>query len=106
MTTKSIISIAISLLAVCHVEAQTLAQHANNFLNSLSTELKAKTHFELSDSERYNMNYVPISRKGPTFNDFTEKQSGYALELLKASLGKKVIERLLKLWSLIKCLLK
>lgn len=106
MTFKSIIPIAISLLVVCNVEGQTLAQHANDFLNSLSTELKAKTHFELSDSERYNMNYVPISRKGPTFNDFTEKQSGYALELLKASLGKEGYRKASEIMELDKVLIK
>ncbi len=76
-------------LAITNVQctAQHLSDKANNFLNTLSPELKSQTLFSLTDSERMNMNYVPIERKGPTFHDFNEKQKEAALELLKASLS-------------------
>ncbi|HEV8082339.1 MAG TPA: DUF3500 domain-containing protein [Chitinophagaceae bacterium] len=67
--------------------AQHLSEKANNFLNTLSPELKSQALFSLTDSERMNMNYVPIERKGPTFHDFNDKQKQAALELLKASLS-------------------
>ena len=88
MTLKKLSLLALCLCAVCHLHAQSLTQKANDFLNSLSPELKAKTQFPLTDVERFNMSYVPISRKGPSFHDFTEKQTLYAIELLKASLSK------------------
>jgi hypothetical protein len=84
---KSIITFAVSLVLCYNLQAQSLTQRATDFLASLTPELKTQTHFELTDTERYNMNYVPISRKGPTFNDFSEKQTKLALELLKASLS-------------------
>ena len=76
-------------LAITNVQctAQHLSDKANDFLNTLSAELKSKTLFSLNDSERMNMNYVPIERKGPTFHDFNEKQKHAALDLLKASLS-------------------
>ncbi len=76
-------------LAITNVQctAQHLSEKATNFLNTLSPELKSQALFSLSDSERMNMNYVPIERKGPTFHDFNDKQKQAALELLKASLS-------------------
>lgn len=73
--------------------AQHLADKANDFLNSLTPELKAKAQFQLNDSERMNMNYIPIERKGPTFHDFNEKQKEAALNLLKASLSAQGYEK-------------
>ena len=68
--------------------AQDIATQANAFLNSLSPELKARTLFELDSKERFNFNFVPVARQGPTFHDFNEKQKTLAIELLRASLGK------------------
>ena len=82
-------------LAISTVQctAQHLSEKANDFLNTLSPELKSKTLFLLTDSERMNMNYVPIERKGPTFHDFNEKQKEAALNLLKASLSNQGYEK-------------
>lgn len=67
---------------------QSLSSKANTFLNSLSEELRLKVLFTLEDEERFNMNYVPLPRKGPTFHDFDTKQSKAAMDLLQSSLGK------------------
>ena len=57
------------------------------FLATLSAELKERSQFPLEDEERFNMNFVPIRRKGPTFNDFNDQQAKAALALLRASLS-------------------
>ncbi|MFM9908304.1 MAG: DUF3500 domain-containing protein [Chitinophagaceae bacterium] len=67
---------------------QNLYAKAIQFINTLSPTIKAQMLFTLSDSERINMNYVPIERKGPTFHDFNPIQRKAALELLRASLSK------------------
>ncbi len=67
--------------------AQDLPAIANTFLGTLSTELKDKTLFALEDLERFNMNYVPITRQGATFHDFNEVQKTAALKLLRACLS-------------------
>jgi len=69
------------------VTAQQLAEKANNFLNSLPKELRSKTLFSIEDSERFNMNYIPITREGVTFHDFNETQKKAAINLLRASLS-------------------
>ena len=69
------------------MKAQHLSSKAETFLGLLSDEMRAKTQFSLEDEERYNMNYVPLTRKGPTFHDFDEKQKLAALDLLQSSLG-------------------
>ncbi|MEP6584842.1 MAG: DUF3500 domain-containing protein, partial [Ginsengibacter sp.] len=76
-----------------NLSAQSLTEKANDFLNSLTPELKSQTLFSLSDSERTNMNYIPIERKGPTFHDFNDKQKQAALNLLKASLSSQGYEK-------------
>ena len=84
--------------------AQDLAQKAENFLATLSPELRSKTLFTLDDSERYNMNYVPMVRKGPSFHDFDKKQKQAALELLKASLSEEGYRKTTQIMELEKVL--
>jgi hypothetical protein len=66
---------------------QTISSAANNFINSLTPSLKGQAMFPLEDEERFNMNFVPMVRKGPTFHDFNEVQKKAALDLLKLSLS-------------------
>jgi hypothetical protein len=83
----NLLRLSLFCILITNLQAQDLSRKANNFLNTLSPELKSKTLFTLNDAERYNMNYVPMVRKGPTFHDFSEKQKESAIELLKASLS-------------------
>lgn len=77
--------LCILLFATGHTqELHTLAQ---DFLNTLDADLLEKAQFQINDDERFNFNYVPLARKGPTFNDFNTKQKEAATNLLKASLS-------------------
>ncbi|MCK0147558.1 DUF3500 domain-containing protein [Arenibacter sp. F26102] len=87
MTLKKIITTSLILFLFGMLPAQNVLQKANTFINSLSEEIKSKTLFDLEDSERFNMNYVPIPRAGATFHDFNETQKKAALDLLRASLS-------------------
>ena len=78
----------IGFLFIVKMGAQDLSAKANAFLETLPEELKAQALFSLEDEERYNMNYVPIPRKGPTFHDFNKEQKQAALALLAASLSR------------------
>ncbi len=69
--------------------AQDLSNLANEFLSSLSPQLKSKTLFSWQDNERYNMNFVPTRRQGASFNDFNGSQKSASVALLKASLSDK-----------------
>jgi len=84
--------------------AQSLSAKAETFLNSLSDELRSMANFSLEDEERYNMNYVPLPRKGPTFHDFDKNQTAAALDLLKSSLGKEGFRKSQEIMALEKVL--
>lgn len=87
MIFKQITYVLLMCVFITNLQAQDLSKHATDFIKTLSNELKSKTLFTLNDTERYNMNFIPIERKGPTFNDFNKKQKNAALKLLKASLS-------------------
>ncbi|MRH98918.1 DUF3500 domain-containing protein [Kriegella sp. EG-1] len=86
------------------ISSQDLAQKANLFIASLNDDLKTKAIFSLDDDERYNMKYIPISRKGPRFHDFNEKQKAAAIDLLKSSLSEEGYRKSKDIMSLEKVL--
>ncbi len=88
MKFKQILLQLITLSLISNLYSQDLSQRANDFLNTLTPGLKSRALFKLEDPERYNLNFIPIERKGPTFHDFNEQQKNAALELLKTSLSK------------------
>ncbi len=67
--------------------AQDQVQMAKKFIQLLSSEQQALTLFPFDTEERYNFHFVPLMRKGITFNEMTDEQDAAALNLLKASLG-------------------
>lgn len=100
MIRKVFFLLLIFALSLGKTNAQDLSVKANTFLNSLSSDLKARAHFKLDDAERFNMNYVPMPRKGPTFYEFNEVQKVAAIELLKASLSEEGFEKSSEIMSL------
>ncbi len=86
------------------VNAQDLSEKANTFLGTLSEEIREKALFTYEDDERYNMNYVPMPRMGPTFHDFDETQKEAALELLKACMSQEGYEKTMEIRQLEKVL--
>lgn len=89
---KAMIVICASF-AVIPATGQDLAKKANTFLNTLSTELKTQAQFDFGDAERFNWNFVPIARKGPSFREFNVEQKNAAISLLRASLSDQGYEK-------------
>ncbi len=81
-------------------QAQELHELAQDFLSTLDHELLEKAQFKINDDERYNFNYVPIARKGPTFNDFNPIQKEAAIHLLKASLSEEGFKKTSEIMAL------
>jgi hypothetical protein len=67
--------------------AQDIAGAANQFISTLTPALKSEAQFPIDDEERFNMNFVPTIRRGPTFRDFNAAQKTAALNLLRVSLS-------------------
>ena len=87
MTIKNFTSVLFLFLIFASAPAQDLSTKANAFVSTLGPELKAQALFPLKGDERFNMNFVPMERKGPTFRDFNEQQKSAALALLRASIS-------------------
>ena len=98
-----------ALVAVIPANGQDLAKKANTFLNTLSAELRTQAQFTFGDAERFNWNFVPITRKGPSFRDFDEEQKNAAISLLRASLsdqGYQKVQGIIELETVLKALEK
>lgn len=91
-------------LVVGQIQGQNLSEKAVTFLETLSEDLKSKALFAIDDEERYNMNYVPLPRKGPRFHDFDDVQQEAALDLLKSSLSEEGLRKTEEIRSLEKIL--
>jgi hypothetical protein len=65
------------------INAQKSIAAANHFITLLTQEQKAETIFPFDNDERYNYHFVPIERKGITFNEMNEEQRLAAFDLLK-----------------------
>lgn len=94
----------IGLLLISQLYSQDLSQKANDFINSLTPSLKSTALLKLEDPERFNLNFIPIERKGPTFHDFNEEQRNAALALLKASLSREGFRKTSEIMELEKIL--
>lgn len=104
MKTPLTIALIALFAMTAEVQAQHLSEKANIFLETLSDELKSQTLFAIDDEERFNMNYVPIPRKGARFHDFNEEQKAAALDLLKSSLSEEGLRKSKEIMSLEKIL--
>lgn len=93
------------VLALRNANGQDLAATANRFLATLTPELKAKTLFPLKNEERFNLNFVPLDRQGPTFHDFNEQQKAAALALLRASVSEQGFNKAIEIMELEKVLI-
>ncbi|MBO0860992.1 MAG: DUF3500 domain-containing protein [Chloracidobacterium sp.] len=67
--------------------AGAMAEAANKFLASLTSEQKAKAVFEFGDAQRFDWHFIPRERKGLPLKDLNENQRPLAMEFLKTGLG-------------------
>ena len=67
--------------------AQNVVKQANHFIELLTEEQKISTLFPFDNNERYNFHFVPLKRKGVTFNEMSVEQIEVGLGLLKSCLS-------------------
>ena len=67
--------------------AQKSVKAANYFISLLSKEQAVETVFSFDNDERYNYHFVPMERKGITFNEMNENQKLAAFDLLETCLS-------------------
>ncbi len=66
---------------------------ANRFIALLSEAQKTETVFPFDVEERYNFHFVPMKRRGITFNEMNPQQHKLALDLLRSCVGEETFEK-------------
>lgn len=69
------------------VVAQDMFKAATAFLDSLTTDQRAKAVFALNDAERENWFFVPLARQGLPFKEMSTTQQALALAFLRTGLS-------------------
>jgi hypothetical protein len=82
----------------CHSQTKEpalnpMAIAAKNFLQSLTTEQKAKAQFSFDDPERYHWNYVPMARKGIVLKELNTTQRNAAMSLMHTALSEEGFQK-------------
>ncbi len=97
---KKWVVLLMMLSSFAMAQQQDLSRKANSFLSSLSPVLREKAQYKFDDNERFNWHFVPKSRNGVSFREFTPAQRDAAFDLLKASLSVQGYEKTLAIVSL------
>jgi len=87
---KNIFTIAVLLVNIysCSAQQTPMSDAANDFINLLNKDQKAKALYGFDTAERYNWHFVPLdNRKGIQMNDLNEKQKAAAIRLFKTGLS-------------------
>ena len=69
------------------VVAAEMAEAADNFLRTLTSDQRTKAVYELLDSERFNWHFIPRERKGIPFKEMAPEQKHLAHALLSTALS-------------------
>ncbi len=77
-----------------------MAEAANKFLASLSTEQKAKASFDFTNEQRFDWHFVPRDRKGLPLKELDENQRKLAMEFMKSGLGASGYQKVTTVMSL------
>lgn len=75
------------------VWGQETVSTANSFIALLSDAQKTETVFPFDVEERYNFHFVPLKRRGITFNEMNPQQHKLALDLLRSCVGEETFQK-------------
>ncbi|HLK27277.1 MAG TPA: DUF3500 domain-containing protein [Puia sp.] len=79
--------------SLSNVRAQSAAQAVTRFIKLLDSNQQAETVFPFDIGERYNFHFVPMPRKGITFNEMNDAQKNAALGLVKICLSENAFKK-------------
>ena len=93
-----IVMICLSVLTT--VKAQQAVTAANQFISLLDKAQKDSTLFPFDTEERYNFHFVPMARKGITFNDLNADQKKAAIVLIRSCLSEQAFQKTQQIMAL------
>ena len=85
--------VSMFLFTASATHAQQAVTAANQFLSLLDNNQKNETVFPFDTEERFNYHFVPIERKGITFNEMNEEQKKAAVALMKTCLSEQAFQK-------------
>lgn len=77
-----------------------MTKAANNFLNSLTPEQRAKATYKFEDDQRFDWHFIPKERKGLPLREMTARQKELAQALLCAGLSQQGYVKAVSIMSL------
>jgi hypothetical protein len=98
LTTVTFLLLTSSFFA--SAQKNVVLTNSQNFLSTLTPELKSRAQYPFDDAERFNWNFVPIKRNGLTYYDFSDKQRDAATVLLKSSLSEQGYQKAMAIVNL------
>ena len=78
----------ICVVCIQRANTQEIVAAANQFIHTLTKDQKAETLFPFDGEERYNFHFVPLTRKGISFNEMTDEQKKLAIAFMHTCLSK------------------
>lgn len=90
---RVLLSFVIVLLVRLTGFGQESVSTARSFISLLSEAQKTESIFPFDVEERYNFHFVPMKRRGITFNEMNPEQHKLALELLRSCLGTEAFQK-------------
>ncbi len=97
---KLLLLVGLFCAALPMVKAQQSVAAANQFINLLDNSQKAETLFPFDIEERYNYHFVPIVRKGITFNEMNVEQRKAAIALIRSCLSEQTFQKTQQIMAL------
>lgn len=82
------------------VIAQSVVKATQDFIALLDDDQKNNTLFAFDDPERFNFHFVPMARKGITFNEMNPTQQAAALNMLSLCASEKAYQVSLEIMQL------
>ncbi len=77
-----------------------MTKAANNFLNSLTPDQRAKATYKFEDDERFDWHFIPKERKGLPLREMTPRQKELATAMLCAGLSQQGYVKAVSIMSL------
>jgi hypothetical protein len=76
------------------IQAQDAVALADRFVKTLTPEQSLNTVFPFDSEERYNFHFVPLARKGITFNEMNAAQRSAAMALLRSCVSESTFQKI------------
>jgi hypothetical protein len=91
---KHFVLILLCSFLMSTVYSQDIVSLASQFIKTLTPEQQLNTVFPFDSEERFNFHFVPLARKGITFNEMNTAQRTAAMALLRSCVSESAFQKI------------